>query len=130
LPKYMFNARRFYNLKNHNHWHYYNIIYIQGCKWDNMSHTCLLFDYFCDCFLKNILKIVLEYSWKKFQIFFKKYLNFFHIILLRFILKIWRKLSFSKNSNPFTNPFITLKQALQCLMGDFVSFSHIELISN
>jgi hypothetical protein len=32
------------------------------CKLDNMNHTHLLFDYFCDCFWeKNILDIFLEY---------------------------------------------------------------------
>jgi hypothetical protein len=30
---------------------------IGGCKWDNMNHTHLLFDCFCDCFWGNILRI-------------------------------------------------------------------------
>jgi hypothetical protein len=31
-----------------------------GCKQANMSHTYLLYDYFCDCFLGNILGIFLK----------------------------------------------------------------------
>ncbi len=34
-----------------------------GYKWDDMSHTHLLFHYFCDYFLGNSLGIFLEYSW-------------------------------------------------------------------
>jgi len=46
------------------------------------------------------------------------------------MLKIWQKMSFKKKSNPFTSPFITKKQALQCLMNAFINFLLIELISN
>jgi hypothetical protein len=45
-----------------------------GCKRDNTNHTCLLFDYFCDYFLKNITKIFFKYSWRNIQ---KIFLNFF-----------------------------------------------------
>jgi hypothetical protein len=38
--------------------------YLWKYKWDDMNHTCLLFDYFCDCFWGNILKIFIEYSLK------------------------------------------------------------------
>jgi hypothetical protein len=58
-----------------------------GCKWDNTSYTYLLFDYYCDYFLK----IFLKHSWKSFRknlwIFFLK----IHIVLLRFMLEIWLK---------------------------------------
>jgi hypothetical protein len=68
-----------------------------GCKWDNTSHTRLLFDYFCDCFWGNILRI----SWNFHEKVFKTSLNLkklnLHTILLRFLLKIWQKISFKKN---------------------------------
>jgi hypothetical protein len=32
-----------------------------GCKQDNISQTPLFFECFCDCFLRNILRIFLEY---------------------------------------------------------------------
>jgi len=54
-----------------------------------MSHTHLYFDYFCDWFWGNILEKIFE----KIFNFFKKNLQ---IILIRFMLKIWQKMSFSK----------------------------------
>jgi hypothetical protein len=73
-----------------------------GCKQDNMSHTRLLFDYFCDCFLRNISKIFLK---KSLKIIHLKKIKI-HIVLLRFMLKIGKKCHFQKISNPFASPFI------------------------
>jgi hypothetical protein len=56
---------------------------------DNISHSHLLFECFCDYLLENILGI-----------FFKKSFLikiFLHTILLRFMLKNWQKMSFKKN---------------------------------
>jgi len=47
------------------------------CKQDNMSHTHLLYDCFCDYFLGNIIKIFLEYYWKIFE---KIFIIFFKIL--------------------------------------------------
>jgi hypothetical protein len=58
------------------------------CKWDNTSHIRLLFYCFCDCFLENVLDIFWEYFWENLQ---KNLKFFFHIILLRFMFKIWQK---------------------------------------
>jgi hypothetical protein len=38
-----------------------------GCKWDKTSHIRLLWDCFCDCFLRNIPRIFLKYYWKSLQ---------------------------------------------------------------
>jgi hypothetical protein len=56
---------------------------VVGCKRDNTSHTCLFFDYFWG----NIFRIILKKSFE---------LLFFHTILLRFMIKIWQKMSSSK----------------------------------
>jgi hypothetical protein len=76
-------------------WHFSWITQMTyGCKWDNTSHTRLLYDYFCDYFLGNILKIFVKFSWKN---LWKNLYNlrfFLHTILIRFMLKIWPKMSF------------------------------------
>ncbi len=86
-------------------WFCFDATYI-GCKYDNMSHTRLLFYYF----LKNISKIFLKYSWKSIWIFSLKK---FHTILLRFMFKTWQKCHFQKNSNPFISPFTSLKASVK-----------------
>jgi hypothetical protein len=68
-----------------------------GCKQDNMNHTHVFFYYFCDCFLGNIPRIFLEYSWKSFQ----KNLSKVYTILLNFMLKNMQKMSFSKKFKSF-----------------------------
>jgi hypothetical protein len=53
---------------------------IVRCKWDNMSHTRLIFYYFCDCFLGNVFKYpwnILEKSLKK---YFKLKKNSYYFI--------------------------------------------------
>jgi hypothetical protein len=71
-----------------------------------MSHTHMLFDYFCDCFLGNIPKIFLKYSSK---ILLKNILNKkIHTILLRFMLKVWQKISFSKKLKSIYKSFYYL----------------------
>jgi hypothetical protein len=58
-----------------------------GCKWDNTSQTCLLFNCFCDYFLRNIPRILSKYSWKNLRKHLKLKKNCLHIILLRFKFK-------------------------------------------
>jgi hypothetical protein len=52
-----------------------------GCKRDNINHTYLLHDYFCDYFLGIIPRIFLKYYWKSLQknlsIFSKKISYYF-----------------------------------------------------
>jgi hypothetical protein len=58
-----------------------------------MSHSRFLFYCFCEYFLENIL----EYSWNIIQKVFEFFLiKKNHTILLRFMFKIWQKISLSK----------------------------------
>jgi hypothetical protein len=58
-----------------------------------MNHTCLLFYYFWG----NILKILFEYSWKKFEKIFLNHDNFSNNTLISIALNFCQNLSFKKN---------------------------------
>jgi len=73
------------------------------CKQDNTNHIRLLFNDFCDYFLKNIPRIFWNILEKIFKLFFDT-------IFLRFLFKIWQKISFSKKfkSNTQINSHIPM----------------------
>jgi hypothetical protein len=84
---------------------------IIGCKQDNTSHTHLLFYWFCNCFLRNISRIFLKKFSKKSLIKKKKS----SCSLLRFMLKIWQKMSFSKKLKFIYKSFYCLKASITML---------------
>ncbi len=99
------------------------------CQWNNMNHTCLLFDCFCDCFVGNILRIFLEFVWKNLQ---KNLKFFFQTILLRFMLKIWQKMSFSKKFTSIYKSFYYLKTSVtmfnECFCFFFTHWINFKII--
>jgi hypothetical protein len=63
------------------------------CEQNNTNHIRLLFNYFCDYFLKNIPRI--------FWNILEKILNFFLILCFQgFYSKFGKRFHFQKNSNP------------------------------
>ncbi len=93
--------------------------YIYGCKWDNTSHTCMLFYCFCDCFLRNIPRIFLKFLQKNSFKFFLK----IPTILSRFMLKFWQKMSLSKKCKSIYKSFYCLKVSItmhnECFLKTF-----------
>jgi hypothetical protein len=77
---------------------------------------------FCDCFWENIL-----------EIFLKNSSNFvFHTILLRFMLKFWQKMSFSKKLKSICKSFYYLKtndtMFNDCFFKFFIHWINLKLI--
>ncbi len=75
-----------------------------GITQATLAYFLLLLWLFFRKYSKNIPRIFLNCFLEKSLNFFKKKI---HAILLRFMLKIWQKMLFKKNSNPKTSPFIT-----------------------
>ncbi len=84
------------------------------CKIDNTNHTCLLFDFF-EKNSYNILGIFL----KKFSKKSLKVKKNIHTILLRFMLKIWQEMSFSKKLKSIYKSFYYLKASIIMLIECF-----------
>jgi len=99
------------------------IIYAKRCKWDNTSHTRLLFDYFVGIIPRIFLKNLYIYIY---------ILN--HIILLMFMLKIWQNMSFWKKFKSICKSFCYLKANVtmfkECLCLFFIHWINFNIKLN